>query len=85
MSLVTAGMYWHDKTSAQLGEWRVSESALIMLGIFCGWPGAIVAQERLRHKTTKQSFRVMHWFSVIVNFSVFLLVGTPLLRILAGR
>jgi len=51
MSIVCAGFYWHDKVSARLGKWRTSEGALIFMGIMCGWPGAIVAQQLLRHKT----------------------------------
>ena len=85
MSIVCAGFYWHDKASAQRGEWRTSEDALIIMGVFCGWPGAIVAQQLLRHKTTKQSFRVMHWISVTFNLAILLLLGTPLLGILLQR
>lgn len=82
MSIVCAGFYWHDKVSAQRGEWRTSEGALIFLGIICGWPGAIVAQQLLRHKTTKPSFRSMHWFSIGLNLAILYLVATPLLGIL---
>ena len=82
MSVICAGFYWHDKSAARSGEWRTSEGTLILLGILCGWPGAIVAQQLLRHKTTKQSFRVMHWFSVVLNLGLLLLAGTPLLRML---
>lgn len=82
MSVICAGFYWHDKNAARSGEWRTSEGTLIALGMLCGWPGAIVAQQLLRHKTTKPSFRVMHWFSVGLNLGFLLLVGTPLLRIL---
>ena len=85
MSIVCAGFYWHDKVSAKMGEWRTSEETLIVLGLLGGWPGAIVAQQVLRHKTTKQSFRVMHWFTVGLNLGVLLLVGTPLLRIFLQR
>lgn len=80
-----AGFYWHDKVSARRGEWRTSEEALIVLGVLGGWPGAIVAQQLLRHKTTKQSFRVMHWLTVGLNLGVLLLVGTPMLRIFLQR
>jgi uncharacterized membrane protein YsdA (DUF1294 family)/cold shock CspA family protein len=84
MSLICAGFYWHDKVSARLREWRTSEAALFMLGVFCGWPGAIVAQQVLRHKTSKKSFRVMHWTSAVMNMVLFYLVSTPLLRTIPG-
>lgn len=82
MSVICAAFYWHDKSAARSGEWHTSEGALILLGMLCSWLGAIVAQQLLRHKTTKQSFRVMHWFSVVLNLGLLLLAGTPLLRIL---
>jgi uncharacterized membrane protein YsdA (DUF1294 family)/cold shock CspA family protein len=85
MSIVCAGFYWHDKVSARRGEWRTSEGALILMGTMCGWPGAIVAQQLLRHKTTKQSFRTMHWFSVGLNLTVLMVVGTPVLGMLLKR
>ena len=84
MSIICAALYWQDKVSSRHGEWRTSEGALIFMGIMCGWPGAIVAQQLLRHKTTKPSFRVMHWFSVGLNLAFLLFIGTPLLRTLIG-
>jgi len=84
MSVVCAGFYWHDKVSARHGEWRTSEGALIFMGTMCGWPGAVVAQQLLRHKTKKPSFRVMHWFSVGLNLAILIILGTPLLRTLIG-
>jgi uncharacterized membrane protein YsdA (DUF1294 family)/cold shock CspA family protein len=81
MSLICAGFYWYDKNAALQKEWRVSEANLLGLGLLCGWPGAIVAQELLRHKTTKPSFRTMHWVTVVLNLSIFIMATTPLLRI----
>lgn len=82
MSVICAGVYWLDKDSARIGAWRVSEATLLMLGGFCGWPGAIVAQHLLQHKTTKPSFRFEHWGSVIMNLVFFYLLTTPLLRLI---
>lgn len=79
MSLVCAGFYWQDKLAARAGRWRTSEATLIGLGLFGGWPGAIVAQQVLRHKTTKRSFRVMHWFSVVLNLGLLVFASTSLL------
>jgi uncharacterized membrane protein YsdA (DUF1294 family)/cold shock CspA family protein len=82
MSLITVVFYWADKRSAQAGEWRISESALIMLGGFGGWPGAMFAQHVFQHKTTKPSFRFEHWGSVITNMTLFYLAATPLWRLI---
>jgi uncharacterized membrane protein YsdA (DUF1294 family) len=57
----------------------VSENALLWTGLLGGWPGAIVAQQLLRHKTQKASFRSAFWMSVVANVVVFVLVTTPVL------
>ena len=77
MSLGCATTYWIDKTAAQNGQWRIPESTLLMLGMFGGWPGAIVAQQTLRHKTAKTSFRVAFWLTVVLNVGAFLYVTSP--------
>ena len=53
-----------------------------MLGLLGGWPGAIVAQQMLRQKTTKVSFRIAFWVTVVVNVGVFIAVNTPLLSVI---
>jgi uncharacterized membrane protein YsdA (DUF1294 family) len=77
MNLVCATAYWIDKTAAQNGQWRIPESTLLMFGMFGGWPGAIVAQQTLRHKTAKASFRLTFWFTVVLNVGAFLYVTSP--------
>jgi len=71
--------YAVDKSAARAGRWRVSENTLLLLGVIGGWPGGIVAQQTLRHKTKKVSFRRAFWVSVVVNVLVFAAVATPLL------
>ena len=84
MSLTCGLFYAHDKTAAQANEWRTPEGTLLMLGLVGGWPGAIVAQQMLRHKTSKVSFRVAFWLTVLVNVGVFVAYTTPLLRATAA-
>ena len=81
MSLVCGLLYTHDKAAAQKNEWRTSEGTLLMLGLVGGWPGALVVQQMLRHKTSKVSFRVAFWLTVLVNVGVFVAYTTPLLRV----
>lgn len=67
MSALSLLAYGLDKHAAQAGGYRVSEQTLIMLGLLGGWPGALIAQRVFRHKTAKQSFQTMFWFSVVAN------------------
>lgn len=81
MSLVCGFSYLKDKSAAEEGEWRTPEATLLMLGLLGGWPGAIVAQQMLRHKTSKVSFRVAFWATVILNAGAFMVATTPLLHV----
>jgi len=67
LSLVTFVAYAIDKSAAQSGSWRTSEGTLHFLGLAGGWPGALVAQETLRHKSKKASFRLVFWCTVLIN------------------
>ncbi|MBC2934015.1 cold shock and DUF1294 domain-containing protein [Nocardioides sp. zg-1228] len=60
-------MYGADKSAAEQGRWRTSESTLHTIALLGGWPGALVARRVFRHKTTKQPFRTIFWFTVIAN------------------
>ena len=67
VSILTFLVYWFDKSAARHGRWRTKESSLLLLGLAGGWPGAVVAQRVLRHKSRKQSFQVAFWGTVVVN------------------
>lgn len=77
MSLITYVFYYFDKTAAQKGEWRTQESTLHLLALFGGWPGALVAQQTLRHKSSKRSFRVVFWVTVALNACALIVLTTP--------
>ncbi|HEY5512795.1 MAG TPA: DUF1294 domain-containing protein [Geomonas sp.] len=66
-SAVAFFAYLLDKSAARNGQWRISENTLQMLGLVGGWPGALVAQTLLRHKTKKQSFQIVFWLTVLLN------------------
>lgn len=84
-SVVAALVYAVDKSAAQRGRRRVPESTLLAIGLVGGWPGAILAQERLRHKTSKISFRVKFWITVALNVASFVLLVTPIGRYIGER
>lgn len=71
VSLLTFIVYFVDKSAAQKGRWRTKESTLHLLSLCCGWPGALVAQQALRHKSKKESFRFVFWITVILNMGLF--------------
>ena len=62
--------YARDKSAAKAGRRRTSEQRLLMLGLLGGWPGALLAQLLLRHKTAKRSFQLRFWLSVVINVVV---------------
>jgi uncharacterized membrane protein YsdA (DUF1294 family)/cold shock CspA family protein len=59
--------YAMDKAAAESRRWRIAEDTLHIWGLIGGWPGALVAQHRLRHKTSKTSFQAMFWITVVLN------------------
>lgn len=76
-SLLTFIMYAIDKSAARKGHWRTQESALHVMSLAGGWPGALVAQQKLRHKSRKKSFRSVFWATVLLNVGVFIWLLTP--------
>jgi uncharacterized membrane protein YsdA (DUF1294 family)/cold shock CspA family protein len=66
-SLVTFMAYRIDKSAAENGRWRTPEKTLHLLALIGGWPGALVAQNRLRHKSSKASFLLTFWITVVLN------------------
>jgi len=78
MSMATFITYALDKRAALRGGWRVAENTLHSLALLCGWPGALLAQETLRHKSAKPAFRRLFWLTVVLNVLGFALLFTPL-------
>ena len=77
MSLVTFVVYARDKAAARDRRWRVAESTLHPLALVGGWPGALLAQEVLRHKTVKASFRATFWCTVVANLVLLAALCSP--------
>ncbi len=70
-------VYAMDKAAARAGRWRTSESALLLMGLACGWPGAALAQQWMRHKSSKPSFRARFWVTVGLNVGAFAYLASP--------
>ncbi len=82
-SIIAFFMYWKDKSSARNGRWRIQERSLLLCGLIGGWPGALIAQQLFRHKSSKTGFQIRFWLSVAVNCAglgwVLTSIGAPYL------
>lgn len=67
-SLACFAMYAIDKRAAIARAPRTRERSLLLAGLACGWPGAALAQQWLRHKSSKASFQAWFWLTVALNF-----------------
>lgn len=66
LSVFTFFVYRSDKLRAEAGTWRIPEATLHLLAFLGGWPGALLAQRRFRHKTAKLPFQFIFWLIVLL-------------------
>jgi uncharacterized membrane protein YsdA (DUF1294 family)/cold shock CspA family protein len=67
LNLGTFFAYWQDKYAAQQRRWRIKEDTLHLWSLAGGWGGAWFAQQILRHKSLKASFRTTYWTTVVIH------------------
>ncbi len=70
MSVLTLAFYAWDKRQAGRDGWRVPENRLHLLSLLGGWPGGLLGQRWLRHKTVKARFRFVFWLTVVVHVTL---------------
>ncbi|SDC77183.1 Uncharacterized membrane protein YsdA, DUF1294 family [Massilia sp. PDC64] len=70
-SVAGFALYACDKAAARRGDRRTPERHLLLLGLVGGWPGGLLAQQWLRHKTVKRPFRHGFWLTVGLNLAGF--------------
>lgn len=80
LSTITFAIYAIDKSAARRRGPRTSERTLHLLSLAGGWPGALLAQRWLRHKSAKASFRRVFWGTVAFNLLCLVMLYAP-----AGR
>ncbi|EGU41931.1 DUF1294 domain-containing protein [Vibrio sp. IB15] len=85
IGVVTFFVYAKDKRAAINGNWRVPEKTLHIFSVAGGWLGALIAQDKLRHKTQKQPFRAIYWSTVVINVAAFAWTLTPNWQAMFGR
>jgi len=78
MSVLTFCFYAIDKSAAKNGRWRTAESTLHLLSLSGGWPGAYLAQKKLRHKSIKKTFQRVFWLTVWINILILIWLQTEL-------
>lgn len=76
-SFITFKKYAMDKSAAKRGARRTPESTLHWLSLIGGWPGGLIAQQTLRHKSKKQSFRSVFWITVVLNVGLLIWIFIP--------
>ncbi|WP_342245482.1 DUF1294 domain-containing protein [Pseudomonas sp. OTU5201] len=70
MSLVCFVAYWRDKRFAVAGAQRTPESRLHLYELLGGWPGGLMAQRLIRHKSRKVAYQVKFWLIVAVHLGL---------------
>ncbi|MBO1112585.1 DUF1294 domain-containing protein [Bordetella petrii] len=75
--VLTFLVYAIDKSAARAGAWRIPENTLHGLALAGGWPGAWVAQQVLRHKSSKTAFLAVFWCTVLANVAAFVFLAFP--------
>ncbi len=76
-SIINFICYFIDKSAAVKGRWRIKENTLHLFSIFGGWPGAILAQKKFRHKTQKKTFQITFWITILINCTALGWLFTP--------
>jgi uncharacterized membrane protein YsdA (DUF1294 family) len=74
LSSITFIAYALDKSAARHGHRRTPEPTLHLLALSGGWPGALIAQASLRHKSKKPSFQATFWLTILFNLLALVLL-----------
>lgn len=72
MSLITFFAYGIDKLKAKKGAWRISEKALLGLGMLGGALGGLIGMKIWHHKTKHKYFWAINFMSLGVHIAVIL-------------
>ena len=84
VSAATFLAYAADKSAAGKRAWRTPETSLHTLSLVGGWPGALLAQQILRHKSSKQEFRQVFWATAALNCVALVALASPKMRSVLG-
>jgi uncharacterized membrane protein YsdA (DUF1294 family) len=72
-SITTINFYYMDKSAAKSdGQKRVPEKFLHLLELSGGWPGALYAQKKYRHKSAKKTYQAVFYLILIYHASLWI-------------
>ena len=74
VNISTFLLYGYDKFISKGERLRVPELNLQALALLGGSPAALLAQKFFRHKTIKQSFQIVYWFTVVIQMGVVIFI-----------
>lgn len=74
MGIATFTLYAIDKSAARTGDWRVPETSLHLLDLAFGIAGGLIAQQVLRHKTSKRGFALMSYLIALAHIALMVLL-----------
>jgi uncharacterized membrane protein YsdA (DUF1294 family) len=80
MSAVAFVAVASDKRRARAGRRRVPEATLHALELLGGWPGSLLAQRRLAHKTRKVGYQMAFWAIALLHVAALVFVWTQPVR-----
>lgn len=67
LSALSFALYAFDKHRAVRGGERIAEAQLLAVDALGGWPGGLLAQRTLRHKSAKVGYQIAFWFIVLAH------------------
>jgi len=70
INISTFLLYGYDKFISRTEMLRVPELNLQVLALIGGSPAALLAQRFFRHKTIKESFQIIYWIIVAIQFGL---------------
>jgi len=73
--------YSWDKKAARLGVWRISEARLLLIDLFGGVIGGLLAQNLFRHKRCKRSFQIATLGVIVVHAVLLGSLGSGLIAL----
>lgn len=79
LSIASFSLYAVDKQRAVRGARRVPESTLHAVDLLGGWPGGLLAQRVVRHKTRKTTFQIVFWITVLANLVIVFVLARVLM------